>query len=681
MEKRERKEKNVTKSNSNVSVKDSVKTKLITIMALLVAVPLIIAIIVSYNTSTNKAKNDALDLLDSNAKFVESEFANVIETNIIGLQTFAAAPSTITYLNTYGSEEAAIPESAIKTEMASLDASIGDGNQTVLSNANGMQLVRSGDGDLSDISEREYFQDCKATLQPTTSDILVSQANGSRIMVVAVPVIDDQTGVFLGTVQRSFDLNYFHELLAEHVNDGYIADRTGIVAAHALHEITPEDEPEDHSTSEFMTSADSSGLYESMATGSLAYVSWIKEPISGWTIAIAEKDSAVMAEAKKSAMVTVGIGVVLLVIGIVISIFIANSFVKPILAVNSSLSVLADGGFNRIGGYSKRKDEFGEIVRNFNDVIKRLQDIVTNIKASANTVTYSSEDLADMANQISATTEGVSNAVQEIATGAIQQAEEIQEAAENVGKITDAVTGVQNSTGNMESLAERMKDASEASSASLQNLQQSSSDMTEKIEEIARTISATQGAVANINERVDGISDIASQTNLLSLNASIEAARAGEAGKGFAVVAEEIRKLADDSDSMAQDIRKEMDELLKEAEAAVAAAELVKQGNLEQQEAIGATLKSVNGMLQDIDGTVLGVRDIAGGANTCVTSNEVVSDAMSSLSAISEENAASSETTGASVQELSATVASLANSATDLKEIAEKLNEEMAFFK
>ena len=86
-------------------------------------------------------------------------------------------------------------------------------------------------------------------------------------------------------------------------------------------------------------------------------------------------------------------------------------------------------------------------------------------------------------------------------------------------------------------------------------------------------------------------------------------------------------------------------------------------------------------MLEDIDGTVIGVREVSGGANTCVSSNDVVSDAMSSLSAISEENAASSETTGASVQELSATVASLADSADDLKDIAVKLNEEISFFK
>ncbi|SFI19223.1 methyl-accepting chemotaxis protein [Pseudobutyrivibrio sp. OR37] len=668
-------------AKSTIAVKDSIKTKLILLMAALVAVPLLIAIIVSYNSSTSKAKEDALQLLNSNARLVESMFSEMVEKNTSLLETIATAPSTIAFIETYGTEGQAVPDAAMLAQMDALNEYMNDGNiNIIISTTTGDQLVRADRNELTNIADREYFQQAINTGKPAVSDVVVSKAVGNRITIICVPVYNEAHTQIIGTVQRSFDLNVLHEFLAANISDGFIADTKGMMVAHAQFEITPEDEY-DLSGYEFMTSSDSSGLITSSFDGELTYMSWVKEPASGYYVAVSQKNSEIMASAIKAALLVVAIGTILLILGVVIAILVATSFTKPIVAVTNTVTLLADGRFKKIEGYTKRKDEFGEIVRSTNSVIDKLRDIVNAIKQSASTVTTSSEDLADMANQIAATTDTVANAVQEIATGAVQQAEEIQEAAENVGKITDAVGGVQNSTDNVESLAGKMKEASQASSKSLINLKDSSSDMTEKIEEIARTISATQNAVANINDRVEGISGIASQTNLLSLNASIEAARAGEAGKGFAVVAEEIRKLADDSDSMAQAIRVEMDELLRQAEAAVAAANLVKQGNLEQQEAIGGTLESVNGMLEDINGTVVGIRDIAGGASTCVTSNDVVSDAMSSLSAISEENAASSETTGASVQELSATVSSLANSADDLKEIAQKLNEEMLFFK
>lgn len=673
------------KSNKNlaggISPKDSIKTKLILLMAALVAVPLLISIIISYNSSTSKAEADALELLNSNARVVEAKFAEIVEKNTSMLEAIATSPSAIVFVESYGTEGQAVPDSAMLAQLDELNAYMNDGNDNIIiSKVSGDQLVRTDRAELTNISDRDYFVQAVTTGEPAISDVVVSKSVGNRITIICVPIYNEDHTQVIGTVQRSFDLNVLHEFLAENVSDGYIADTKGMMVAHAQFEISPEDEY-DLSSFGFVESTDTSGLMTSKFDGKVTYMSWVQEPISGYYVAVSKTRNEIMESAIRSALITVLIGAIMLILGIVISLVVATSFTKPIMAVTDTITKLADGRFKKIDGYAKRKDEFGEIVRSTNSVIEKLGSIVAAIKQSASTVTVSSEDLADMANQIAATTDTVANAVQEIATGAVQQAEEIQEAAENVGKITDAVGGVQASTDNVESLAGRMKEASQTSSKSLVSLQDSSSDMTAKIEEIARTISATQNAVANINERVEGISGIAAQTNLLSLNASIEAARAGEAGKGFAVVAEEIRKLADDSDSMAQDIRTEMDELLKQAEAAVEAANLVKQGNLEQQEAIGGTLESVNGMLEDIDGTVDGIRDIAGGASTCVTSNDVVSDAMSSLSAISEENAASSETTGASVQELSATVASLANSADDLKDIAIKLNQEMEFFK
>ncbi len=667
----------LVKNNENdISWKNSIKTKLISSMLLVAAIPLLIAVSISYYTSTTKAVADALDSLEWQAWYVQSAILTVIQNNESTIRSFAESPTTIAFMR---GEEVDMDE--LKTQMKSLDEYLGDGNVIVLSNAEGQMVLRDDDGALVDISQREYWQEAM-TGKFSVSNAIVSASTGTRSISMACPVIDNHTGKVLGTVHRNYNLNDFHEILAAECDEGFVVDRNGDMLAHSQYEISADDEVLNFSASPYMNNDEIEGSYRSTAAGYPTYLAYAKDKdFSGFTVCVAKKENIIMSSARQAAYIVIGIGIILLIIVAILSIMLANGFSKPITAVDSSLSNLADGRFKQIDGFTNRKDEIGKIVRSTNSVIGKLDEIVGHIKSSASIVGDSSENLSDMANQISSTTEGVSNAVLEIATGATQQAEEIQQAAENVGRITDAVTGVQNSTENMENLARKMKEASEASSKSLINLQSSSSDMTEKIEEIARTISATKDAVTSINESVEGISGIASQTNLLSLNASIEAARAGEAGKGFAVVAEEIRKLADDSDSMAQDIRTQMDILLKQSEAAVTAANLVRQGNLEQQEAIGETLESVNGMLADIDGTVDGVRDIAGGASTCVESNDVVSDAMSSLSAISEENAASSETTGNSVQELSGTVSDLAKSADDLKDIAIKLNEEISFFK
>ena len=669
------------RTQTGVAFKDSIKTKLITIISLIAAVPIIIAVIISYNTLTTTSKNDALELLASQANAVELEYSNVINQNIVALQAFANAKSTRDFVSAYGTEEQTVSQEEIWNEMDKMNESINDGNTSIaMCIITGDQIMRADRKEGTNIGDRDYFQTCVSTAKPAVSNIVTAKTTGNRVTNIIVPIFDDNGNV-IGTVHRTYNLANLHNFLTAHVSDGYIVDRDGIVAAHAQFEITADDDPLDMSSAGYMSSSDSAGLEEMNFSGVLTYTSWVKEPVSGYIVTVSKNENEIMAVARKTAWTGVIMGVFLVIAAICIAFLIAKSFTAPILAVGDSLGALADGRFKKITGHDKRKDEFGEIVRSTNSLIDRLGSIVASIKKSSTTVTTSAEDLADMTNQIAATTDTVANAVQEIATGAVQQAEEIQSAAENVGKITDAVSGVQTSTENMDSLAGKMKEASQASSKSLLNLQDSSSDMTAKIEEIAKTIAATKDAVTSINDSVEGISGIASQTNLLSLNASIEAARAGEAGKGFAVVAEEIRKLADDSDSMAQDIRTQMDILLKQSEAAVAAANLVRQGNLDQQEAIGGTLESVNGMLDDIDGTVEGVRDIAGGADTCVQSNDVVSDAMSSLSAISQENAASAETTGASVQELSATVSTLAASADNLKDIAVKLREEISFFK
>ena len=656
------------------SFKGSVKAKLIMIMLMVAIVPLVTAVLISYGSSTNKAKTDAQSNLQSQADFIAANIHATFLKNQATLTSLAASPSTIAFIK--GEE---IDPSLIKKQMDKINELFDDENAIVISNANGDMVLRSDDHKLVSIAEREYF---KTAMSGTVcvSDIIISSSTHARDICIAVPIFDNTSKNIIGIIHRSFDLNNFHNTLAEDAEEAFLVTPDGELAAHSQYEISADDEPTFYSNSPYMTSDKDSDVYVSTVTGAPTYVAYTKDAFSGYTICVARSEKEIISEAQKSAELIVIIGLVMLIVIGIISGFIANSFTKPIIEVEKLLSALAEGKFTHINKFTHRTDEFGKIINNSNSVVDKLEAIVGHIKDSSNTVSESSEELSEMANQIAATTETVAEAIQEIASGASEQAKEVQDSAENTGFITDAIESVQSSTIELNSLAARMKDASVTSSDSLMNFQEASKAMTLKIEEISEKISATENAVADINERVEGISDIAAQTNLLSLNASIEAARAGDAGRGFAVVAEEIRKLADDSENLAGEIHEVMEVLLNQSKVAVDAANEIIKDNQLQQEALANTLASVSGMLGDIEITVNSVGKITEETDTCVSSNKVVSNAMASLSAISEENAAATETTGASVEELSATVTTLAESATNLSSIAEKLNNEIAFF-
>ena len=127
-----KKEKKVKASSGQISFKDSIKTKLIGIMILVAAVPLIIAVIISYNTSTSKAKNDALNNLNVTGKYVETKFAETVMENLIALETFATAPSTINYIQTYGSPEQPIPTEVMLAHMDAINEKINDDNKSII---------------------------------------------------------------------------------------------------------------------------------------------------------------------------------------------------------------------------------------------------------------------------------------------------------------------------------------------------------------------------------------------------------------------------------------------------------------------------------------------------------------------------------------------------------------------
>ena len=664
-----------------VSFTNSIKTRLIAIMVALVIVPMFIAIIVSVVNTRKEGKKTANEINDAQAAVVESDISSIIADNLNALRGLAESPTIAQFIESGAEGDL---EERVLSQMKEIDNRLADGNTSVVTGADGMQLLRAV-GDLVDVSEREYF---KQGMDGNTyvSDVNVSKTTGKGIITFVVPVWNRGHDKVVGIVQRNYDVSVLHDIIAEEVTEKrqeiVVVDRDGKVVAHSGHEVDP-NEPEDQSGNMFYTDSRGDklrGVYETKWEGDTWMVSWEKDPVTGWVIASCRVESVALSHVSKMTTLMVLIGIIFAIAGGLVAVVFAKSIIDPLKAINDSVSALAHGRFERISKYEYLRNELGIIVADTNLVIDTLDEIVSDIRKSADSVNSSSESLAETAEQISMTADNVSNAVTEIANGASQQADEIQSANESTGVISDNIRAVTTNAESVSGTAQNMNSDSKSSAEQLHMLKDSSDKMTVAIEEISRRISSTGEAVERISEKVAAINSIASQTNLLALNASIEAARAGDAGRGFAVVAEEIGKLADESTASANEIRNEMELLLSESNAAVAKAGEVSEVTENQKQILDATVETIAKLIDGIEDSVSGIESITSSAETCESSKMVIVDAMSSLSAISEENAAATEETSASMEELNAMVNNLAQAAQSLKDISDQLNSDMEFF-
>lgn len=397
-------------------------------------------------------------------------------------------------------------------------------------------------------------------------------------------------------------------------------------------------------------------------------------------------DAIVSYGIKRSLIVTLITLIFALLFTVFLSNILSSNIADPIKKLKKVMENLSQYDFEDKGllsgtHYMNQKDEVGSLCRSAETLYSNLLGLVKSIKESSSKVNIASEEMKDNSAQTSCSAEEIVESIDLIAKGAVEQSEITSEGSRSFVEMGDILKKDSMLRTDLNESIEKVNVIVMESNHTVEDLIEKTTQSNEAAGEILGAVTQSNEAANRIKEASQGIKNISEQTNLLALNASIEAARAGEAGRGFAVVAEEIRKLAEQSSKLTEDI-----DLIIGVLSDITSGAVDRMGGVQkiveaQTEGINHTVNSFKKISTLMKDSMNKLSDLKVSSKDVNEKKDRVLEVLEKLAIISQNNAASTEEAVASVEEQTAAIEEVAASSDILKTLAEEMAEEVNRFK